>query len=201
MEALTGGIMRRFLTTVLSFFFFGAISQAAVVFAPAVTYSTSSTNDETTSANRKTESRNLGIDLRLGYSMVGGLYIGGIYATENGGTLTETNGTKTEDNVTATRLGVSLGYMTGNFYLLGHYFLSAEESDTDQGGSTTRRTDGSGYQLDAGWAFQISSGVAIGPQIAYKNIVYKKTEAGGTSISKNFTRTGVAPMFSLVVMF
>ncbi len=140
------------------------------------------TNSETT------ETRG---DLRLGYVLPMGLYLGGMYSFIN----SETCGATCTDN-SGFLVGPTLGYhsMMG-FYTLLTYHIMGEQGDQ------TKFTGGKGPQVDIGWVFPISTYVSIGPQITWRSIEYDKVEGSGTSIDTDLKRTSIAPYLSLWFMF
>ena len=101
-------------------------------------------------------------DLRLGYTLTNKVYVGGIYAKE-----TRDSGS---NEVERTSSGASLGYMGSHWFLMGHYFFQSEQRLS----ATSTLKEGSGFQVDLGYLFNISSSFKMGPQISHKSFSYKK---------------------------
>ncbi|PIT99220.1 MAG: hypothetical protein COT74_09430 [Bdellovibrionales bacterium CG10_big_fil_rev_8_21_14_0_10_45_34] len=113
-------------------------------------------------------------DIRAGYVMPNGLYLGGVYAAD---TISSRSGnTTTETKINA--MGPTVGYVAENFSVLGSYHLSS----TREVGNTAKYESGSGFQVDLGYRFNISS-FAFGPHISYRQLKYTKLTSSGTEIS------------------
>jgi hypothetical protein len=166
-----------------------AESGAGVTLFPSFFYS-SSTDELTT----KTETNNLFLNLRLGYTMSSGLYLGGIYEMENSESKT-TSTAKSEQSA----YGASVGYVS-NFYVIGSYFLSAEIKGS---GGITSYTTGTGFGADLGYTFMMGKW-GFGPELSYKSITYEKTKAANgreTTLSKKYTSSDIIPYFAFKFVF
>lgn len=178
----------RILAVVFAFLFV-ASAQAEIYFSPVLSYTTGSAEDQNTDPTTKVSTSSTSVDARLGYLMPGGIMIGGIYSMENGTSKVNSSETKTS----ASRFGASVGFKMSSFILMGHYFLSASADSKDSDG-TTKYTGGSGMQVDAGWAFDIGSGIGFGPQLSWYSMTYtKKKLPSGTESSKNYVVSGIQP--------
>lgn len=168
----------------LSITFLSVIASANIVFSPGLSYLSSDVDNN----GATSESSNLRADVRLGYVMPMGLYLGGMYAHLS-------NDSGSSDS-SGSLIGPTVGYssMMG-FYTLLTYHIIGEVGDT------TKFTGGKGPQIDIGWVFPLSSGFAIGPQFTYRSISFDKVETGGVSTDTDYTETTIAPYLSLWFMF
>lgn len=170
-----------------------ATASANFVIAPGLGYYTQS--DEATQPallTTDTETTELRADVKVGYILPMGLYLGGMYAhigqeVCSGGTCADSSGFL---------VGPSIGYhsLTG-FYILGTYHIMGEQGDT------LKLTGGKGPQVDLGWVFPISTYVGIGPQITWRSIEYDKVESAGLSQDTDYKNSSIAPYVSLWFMF
>lgn len=170
-----------------------ATASANLVLSPALGYYTNKQDATQPGAiAQDTETSELRADIRLGYVLPMGLYLGGMYS--HLGQESCTNGSCADSS--GFLVGPSLGYhsLTG-FYTLLTYHIMGEQGDA------AKFTGGKGPQVDLGWVFPISSYVAIGPQITWRSVEYDKLEVGGTSQDTDFKTTSIAPYVSLWFMF
>ncbi len=167
-----------------------ATASANLVLSPGLGYYSSAV-EATQPASLDSETTELRADIKLGYVLPMGLYLGGMYAHIDqevcGGGCADSSGFL---------IGPSVGYhsLTG-FYLLGTYHIMGEQGDT------SKFTGGKGPQVDIGWVFPVSTYVAIGPQLTWRSIEYDKLESAGTSQDTDYKQTSIAPYLSLWFMF
>ena len=164
---------------------------AQLIFAPGVGYVDRQT-EATQPATVDQSSAETRFDLKLGYVLPMGLYLGGMYAfldSEDcvGNTCSDSSGFYA---------GPSIGYhsLTG-FYALFTYQILGEVGDTN------KLTGAQGPQVDLGWVFPLTSYFAIGPQITYRSIEYDKLETPTGSQDTDTKDTSIAPYVSLWFMF
>lgn len=155
------------------------VSQAQIVFAPGVTYTS---NKWQNTGATVSDSKTTIFDLKLAYLHSSGLYLGGMYSSMKVG----------DDSAYAA--GPTLGYNHySGFYALFTYHLLAQYQRN--GGS--KLTDGMGAQIDFGWVFPLTSMFSLGPQITYRSLNFKK-DAGATT---DQTWTSINPYISLWFQF
>ncbi|HEY8270143.1 MAG TPA: hypothetical protein VIG33_04595 [Pseudobdellovibrionaceae bacterium] len=124
-------------------------------------------------------------DIKLGYLMGEGLYLGGIYTSRSESAL---NASGTSGSAT----GASLGYMgSGGFFLMGHYLLSATEG---------AYKNGTGLQVDLGYKAGVSSGWLVGGELTYRSITYKKNATLSSAFEAREV-TEVLPLVSVGYIF
>ncbi|MCB0378311.1 MAG: hypothetical protein KDD33_07450 [Bdellovibrionales bacterium] len=173
-----------------------AVAQAQIVFSPGVTYQS---YDQTESQVGNTDSQVDGyiLDLRFGYLMPMGLYLGGMYSMASGLGAVGGNG----DDTKGFSVGPTVGYysMMG-FYSLLTYHIMGETEKTIYS-QTSTFTGAKGPQVDIGWVFPLSSFFSIGPQITWKSIEFSKIEGGGSEADTNYKQTSIQPYISLWFMF
>jgi len=127
------------------------------------------------------------LDVRLGYIMQGGIYAGGLYSNMN-----------REDSSTdrkRTSYGASLGIVYNQFFIIGHYLLSSEYETA----SGTTLEDGTGFQIDIGYLFNVTGSFYAGPQVAIKNIDYDKIN--GNKVSADTSVSETMPYVTLAFIY
>lgn len=160
---------------------------ADVLIRPAFSYSID--KDQTSSTTTTTRQM---IDLAGGYIATEGWAILGMYSIENKKTDTG-NSTSNSDR---TSYGAGGGWYSREAmgpYVDAIYHLNSKLML----GST--KYQGTGWQVDVGYQFQISGAVSFGVQLAYSNFVYTKLD--GTALTPPDTRTNLDPMLALVIIF
>lgn len=174
------------LITALVVLFSVSLSQAQIIFAPAVTYTTTKVRDNSAGAT-SVDSKTSVYDLKLAYLHASGLYLGGMYSITSAG----------DDDAFAA--GPTLGYSHySGFYALFTYHLMSQYKFADG----SKFNDGMGAQIDLGWVFPLTSMFSMGPQISYRSINYKKAEsAGGTETTIDQTVSTLSPFISLWFQF
>lgn len=187
------------LLAITAVFFAGSYAQAGIVFSPNVYYATSDSKDA--NSNTTTKSSETNFDLRAGFLMPMGVYLGGIYSMTSA--KTDTNGATDKDE--GTKMGASVGYMTGGFSLIAHYFLSAEKKLTASDGSSIKFKSGSGFGFDIGYHWMVAGNFGLGPELSYSSITYtKRTLTSGavsTDVTKNYELAEIMPKIGLWFVF
>jgi hypothetical protein len=170
--------------------FFLAASQAnaaremeGVFFGPSFLYQVDKDQDGNNSSN-DSEIVQTNIDLKAGYIMMGGLFLGVTHSTE-----TVDYGTT---ELARTSYGPSVGVIYNNLALHLTYYMGLEQ----ELGSSNKRT-GSGMQLDLGYYFHLGSSVVLGPQLSYRQFKYDELESGATTTEIDHTHTDIDPMIIL----
>ncbi|MDX9731094.1 MAG: hypothetical protein RBT63_04930 [Bdellovibrionales bacterium] len=126
------------------------------------------------------------LNLKAGYTLASGLYVGGIYdmrTDESGGAKTDRSG-----------YGVSVGFHRAGWFIDGSYFISS----TIEAPGGIKFEDGSGFGVDLGRNFDISSNVYLGLQVSYRSFEYKKL-AGVDQTNK--WKSELTPMINIGLAF
>ena len=165
---------------------FASLAQAGFVFTPSITYMTQDVDDGTTPQDVKLTL----IDMRLGYIMDFGLYVGGMYSIQDQDIFS--------NDSSDAFFGPSVGYYNSGFFAVATLFIHGEK-DFSQG--NTKLTNVSGFQVDLSYLTPITDGVFLGPQLTYQSVEFAEAEVAGVSSSTNFSFTSVSPYFSLLFMF
>jgi hypothetical protein len=162
---------------------------ASFVINPSVSYMSRETEmtQPAAASGKQSETR---IDVKLGYVLPMGLYLGGMYASTS-----EKNGTVTDKG---SSIGPTIGYFSMmGFYTLFTYYIIGQMDSTPP----NKFTGGKGPQVDVGWVFPISAYFSIGPQITWRSLEYNKFETAGVSLDSDYKATSIAPYLSLWFMF
>ncbi len=138
----------------------------------------------------------------MGYRLDTGIYIGGTYTWMQQDTKTEIAGVTTETKSTHTGYGPTLGYVGNNLYLLGTYLISPVHTTGTDAAKSTYST-GTGYQVDLGFMFGITSNFAMGPQFTYYSSEFKKVKnAAGNEIDLSGSNVNdIRPMLAFAMVF
>jgi len=169
-----------------AFWMVASVSYANIVVSPGVSYISNKYDQTTPSADIGDSTQTL-VDVRLGYILPMGLYLGAMYSHIGGD----------DASSSGNMMGPTVGYfssMTG-FYTLLTYHISGEFGDT------TKYTGAQGPQVDLGWIFPVTRYFSIGPQLTWRSIEFSKIESGPISVDTDFKRSTVAPYISLWFMF
>lgn len=130
----------------------------------------------------KAESKLSVYDVKLGYLMGNGFYLGGLYSTRN------TTANSSEDGKA---MGASAGYIgSGGFFLKGHYILSAERGIYKEG---------TGVQGDFGYLTNVTSSFMVGVELTYRSIDYKKSD--NNSSLESLKQEELFPMLTVGFVF
>lgn len=167
---------------------FGVITQvqAAIHFTPSVTYLEQS---EEVGSNPKRDVKMTIIDLRLGYVMDMGLYIGGMYSLHDYDLLTDSSDSY---------FGPTLGYYNAGFFIAATYYLYGER---DLSNGQGKYSDVSGYQVDVSYSVPVTDTFLIGPQLTFHNIEFGDLQISGSSNSIDYKFSGISPYFNLTFIF
>ena len=130
------------------------------------------------------------LNVKAGYIMGSGLYLGGIYDSRADETTTGTTTTKSQ----RTSYGATIGYHNSGWFIDGSYFLSS----TYKPSSGSDYTSGSGFGIDLGHNWDLTANIYLGLQLAYKSITYTKH---GTVSETNKYKSELMPMVNVGVMF
>jgi hypothetical protein len=123
-------------------------------------------------------------DIKLGYLMSEGLYIGGIYTSRSDSALNLSGNS-------GSATGASVGYMAGTgIFVMGHYLVS---------GTYGTYSDGSGIQADFGYKAGMGSGWLLGAELSYRSMTYKKDSSNAALDSYKVTE--LFPMVSVGYLF
>lgn len=160
-------------------------SQAMIMFSPSVTYMEQKENNN----NAESDIKLTVIDLRLGYVMDMGLYLGGLYSVQDHDLLTDSS-----DSF----FGPSIGYYNSGFSVIGTYYLYGEK---DLSNGTGKLSKVSGFQVDLGYAVPITPTVLIGPQLTYFTYEFDEIEVGGFAGPNEYKLSGLHPYFNLTFLF
>lgn len=114
------------------------------------------------------------------------IYVGAIYDSRTddsgGGSKAERSG-----------WGATIGYHSNGWFIDGSYFISS----AIKMGSTEIK-EGSGFGIDLGKNFSVSSSVFVGAQLSYRSFEYKKFNNLDATYK---IKTDMIPMVNLGVMF
>jgi hypothetical protein len=122
-------------------------------------------------------------DIKLGYIMSSGLYLGGAYTTRshNGSAVSGEDGTAT---------GASICYVSSSgFFLIGDYYFDAKLGNY---------TNGSGYQGDFGYLGNVAGPFYIGVELTYRDLTYKGSLPTGIN---SYEVKELLPMLSVAFIF
>lgn len=135
------------------------------------------------------ESKNSVMDIKLGYLMSNGLYLGVLSdsSSSNDGT----------GALAGSGLAASVGYHMNGFMVDLNYFLSG----TQEISSTSKYTSGSGIGLDFGYNHMLSSSFYLGVELSYKSLSFAKAEVSGAETTVKNSAVSTMPMLNLGFMF
>ncbi len=180
--------MKQFYAFLLSFVFVSTAS-AYFVISPNISYQSTKV-DQSQPAPGNSESTETLLDLRLGYVLPTGLYLGGMYAhsSTNDGT----------NSLSGFLAGPTIGYysMTGFYAMLSYHILGEREIN-----STQKFTGGKGPQIDVGWTFPLTAYFSLGPQITWRSVEFDKLEGNAASVDADPKVDTIRPYLSLWFMF
>ena len=179
---------------------FSAVAQAQLVFSPGIHYATSTHTGQFPTGDVNNKSDGMAIDLRLGYIMPMGLYLGGMYSIQSG-IVANRVGIGTDDDRSGHLIGPTIGYysMMG-FYLLGTYHITGK-TRAENSGAHVEYTGAKGPQVDVGWVFPLASSFAIGPQVTYTSIEYSEVDTNTASTTTGYKTSDIRPYVTLWFMF
>jgi hypothetical protein len=123
---------------------------------------------------------------------------------------------ETTDN---SQYGPTLGWLPGNWRFLFTYFMSGKKSVASKnedstgliGDVTITNTKVSGYQLVAGYTFQVSNSFGFGPSVVYRALSYSKQSKvnalnsaenyDDVDLASNSLENSLTAMLSLIFQF
>lgn len=135
------------------------------------------------------------VDFNLGYLEASGLYFGVLYFND---TISNSGSGVTP---TFTGYGASIGYFfRSGWFLNGHYIIDSTYDKPTS--SLDKWTKGSGYQVDGGYSFSVSSDFSIAAELSYRTVKYTNYNNGSTDITgSSYTRTETFPQMKLSFAF
>lgn len=133
-------------------------------------------------------------DVRMAYIFRGGFTFGLLYSGESQDI--NRGGPKTQRN----SIGLTFGYIKWGWTFMGSYLpysVQTLSGTTD----VSEYSKGSGFQLDFAYHFRLGRFFSIGPQLTYKNIIYKEAESAATSVDadSNSKHSVLVPMVSVMI--
>lgn len=135
------------------------------------------------------ESKTSMTDIKLGYLMSNGLYLG---------VLNSTNSSDSGSGaLTGTALAAAVGYHSGGYIVDLNYYISGTQNLT----STSKLTSGTGIGLDFGYNHMLSTSFYLGVQLSYKSMSYAKAEVSSVEATVKTTVVSTMPMLNLGFMF
>jgi hypothetical protein len=143
----------------------------------------------------------------LGYVFRDWLYFGGIFNHSAGNEKTiDSSNLATYHQQISQYYGPSLGYMGANWFLLGHYFLAAQQKDNvtmDVGASYTDDRTGTGFGFSAGYKVIRSTLLELAPGLSYKSISFNncRNRISGATAPCNpvVSHSEITPYITLLV--
>lgn len=159
---------------------------ATYAFSPSISYLDHTQTDNT---NPKQSAKLTLIDLRFGYILDFGLYLGGLYSLQDYDLLAESS-----DSF----LGPSVGYYYKGLFAVLTYYVYGER-DLSQG--DIKYTNAVGFQLDLSYSVPVAENILVGPQLTFHNIEFKEAERSGISETTNYKFGGISPYFNVTFLF
>jgi hypothetical protein len=182
------------------------------------------TRSVTTDPGVATES-GFGYDTRttIGYEFSGRNWLVGLtynlYSLKTKRAFVEGGDSGLDETTDNTQWGPTIGWLPGNWRLLLTYFTSGkktvhtinEDSSGTTGDVTITNTSLSGFQLSAGYAFQVSQQILLGPSLIYRSLTYsKQSKTNALNSFENYEDVSLASahveatfdaMFTMVFQF
>lgn len=188
--------MGGFFILMTSLFFLSSTAQAENFrFSLNAFYDSKKEDSSINGSSATAEVKHINMDFLLGYIFSNQMYGGVLYASDT---------TETAVSATVTRkelinhMGLSVGYIPGSWYFIGHYLLNGTYIPADN----QKWSDQTGMQLDVGYAFATSDTFRIGLQMTYRKLDYKVYEASGTKVpSSSHSQTAISPKVALSFFF
>jgi hypothetical protein len=159
------------------------------------------------SNNMVTERSLLSAETGLGYVFRDWLYIGGIFNHTVGAEKTkDASNLNTQHQQIYQYYGPSLGYMGPGWFLLGHYFLAAQQKDNVSADGSNPYTDdrtGTGFGVSAGYKVIRSTLFELAPSISYKSINYNncrnRVTGATTPCNPSVSHSEITPYLTFLV--
>ena len=172
---------------ILTLAFVSISASASFVISPGISY-IDRKQDASTPGAINSSSNETRADIRVGYILPMGLYLGGMYSHIG----SDNNAIDSSGNL----IGPSVGYYSlMGFYTMLTYHITGEVGDAN------KYSGGKGPQIDVGWVFPLTANFSLGPQLTYRSIEFDKLESGGVTVDTDFKDTTIAPYLSLWFMF
>ena len=169
---------------------------------PALFYST-----DVQERNSKSESKSMLLDVKLGFNVGDGVFVGLAYGIDSSDVGTSGFATATDNYVNKTERtswGPSVGYFWDSFYGFFTYYYSSTWKSGFASSTTTNNSsyDGYGMQADIGFRFPVW-GLIAGPQLSYKIFTYSKLSQNGgeSTLTPPLKETKLEPYFALWFFF
>ncbi|MCM2276819.1 MAG: hypothetical protein NDJ89_01930 [Oligoflexia bacterium] len=172
------------LALALSAFAVAPMAHAGFYLQETVNLTTGTSNAGSTTSADLLDTKTTDINLRgtAGFTLGGRFLIGGTANIALGSGKVEGISTVVEANTNGSDFGPAVGFVQGGFHLIGSYlFLGSYTSKskvTVLGTATTdeetKYTKPAGFQIDMGYAFQLSPALRIGPSLVYRSVKYSK---------------------------
>lgn len=125
------------------------------------------------------------------------LYLGAEYTFDQ--QQTSSNGNPTSTN-TYKSYGAQIGIMSGGFQLLGTYYVGSAATDSGGTANAVDYVNGTGFQINVGYLFDIGSGFSVGPEFLYRSLTYT-SRADGKAMTGNYNFTTFIPEAGVKYMF
>lgn len=146
------------------------------------------------------------------YDLLGRLILGYKYSDWNFGIELDSDNEKntfkdasgdTEYSWKRTAVGAMAGYNFNNFFLNFTLFLMPQLKTKAPSISDTTYSGDLGFQLVAGYNYEVTSYMTLGLQLAYRAFEYKKMKTGGTetSLSEKYNTSAFDPFLNVTFYF
>jgi len=151
--------------------------------------------DHTTaySGQSSTDTQVFNVVSKLGYQWSSGLYLGAAY--ESSASYLNATGTPTPEKRIS--YGPAIGYGSNGFFIIGSYFSST--TDTKSDGSYF--SGGTGYEVELGYNYPVTSNFYLGVSLVYNNYTWTNYTVGTTVLSQNNSQTDTYPALGLGFTF
>jgi hypothetical protein len=170
---------------------FGSNDSGFVIMPQGIYYFYSQNTGTTTTVTRWSFDGSLGYHFTM-------FYVGGEYNyDQNSTSFSNSNPTSTD---TYKAYGLQAGILTDNVTFLITYFIGS--TATTQGGTTSEKdyNNGSGYEVTAGYLFDVTSQFFVGPEFQYRSLTYTGL-TNGQPIGTNYIYTTLIPMIAFKYNF
>jgi hypothetical protein len=138
-----------------------------------------------------TESKEMNSDVKLGYQMPSGLYLGLIYVND---------ATESSQKTSLNGYGPSVGYSSDVWFIHAHSILSSEFDPIV--GDSSKYTKGSGLQIDLGYLFPFGASFRMGFELSHRTLEFKAlTTSSVDDTTFNLIQNELRPKICLAWMF
>lgn len=181
--------MNKLLSIFFVSMFFATPVLANLVISPGISYMTNKVDSQGGNPSEDNETR---YDIRVGYILPMGLYLGAMYA---GGNLKNSD---SDIDGSYSSMGPTVGYYSlMGFYTLLTYHITGNYKPTDN----YELSGAKGPQVDVGWVFPLTAYFSLGPQLTWRSLDFDKAQAGTQTTDVDIKHTSIAPYLSLWFMF